>query len=128
MKRTFTGINIQWPISQLILEGKKSIETRTYPLPKRLVNQELLMIETPGPKGKFKARSVAIIKFTGCIEYRDSADFYMDIDRHCVQPGSLWEWKDEKPKYGWVVEVLEILPEPITCKKRGIVYRKNIHI
>ena len=30
-KKSYVGINIQFPISQLIVDGKKTIETRTYP-------------------------------------------------------------------------------------------------
>ena len=129
MKKTiYTGINVQWPISQLILEGKKTIETRTYPLPEKLLNVDLVMIETPGKLGKFKARNIAIIRFTDCIQYKDKEDFYLDLDRHQVSPDSPWAWSDKKPKWGWIVEVVRILSPPTECTRRGIVYRTQISI
>lgn len=129
MKNGYTGINIQWPISSLILSGEKTIETRTYPLSVLHKNQPIVLIETPGPKGKFKARARAIIKFISCIEYKSKKDFYMDIDKHCVNPGSIWEWRDERPKFGWVVEVIEVFDEPIEIKQRkGIIFTKNIQL
>ena len=127
-KKSYTGINIQWPISELILSGKKTIETRTYPIPEKYLNQEMLMIETPGKKGKFKARIVAIIKFTKCTKYVDKEDFYLDMDKHCVSPDSPWAWKD-KNKYGWKVEVVKIFPSPITyAKKKGIKFTLDLNL
>lgn len=129
MRNDLTGINIQWPISELILSGKKTVETRTYPLSDSYKNQLLVLIETPGPKGKFKARAKAIIKFTECISYKDKEDFYLDSDRHCVTPGSPWEWQDEKPKFGWLLEIVEKFEQPIEIKQRkGIIFTNNVQL
>lgn len=125
MKR-LTGINIQWPISTLILNGKKTIETRTYPLPLKFLNQELLMIETPGKNGNFKARIVAIIKFIECFEYKSKKEFYQDVKNHCVSPDSEWAWKIKK-KFGWKVVVIKVFNTPITAPaKKGIVFTKDL--
>ena len=126
-KRTLPGINIQWPISELILSGKKTIETRTYPIPDKYLNQDMYMIETPGSKGKFKARVVAIIRFTECFQYKDKEDFYLDMDKHSVSPDSPWAWSDEKPKWGWEVHVKEKIkiPKKLT-KKNGIVFTLGV--
>lgn len=123
-----TGINIQWPISEKILNGSKTIETRTYPIPDKYIGKEMAMIETPGPKGNFKSRAVAIVRFLRCFKYKDKEDFYLDMDRHLVTPESPWKWNDEKPKWGWEVEVLRVLEEPINVSQRGIVYRSNIQL
>lgn len=128
MKKSYQGINIQWPISQLIITGEKTIETRTYPLPEKLLNTDLIMVETPGKLGKFKARNVALIKFTECFLYKSREDFYMDYDRHRVLPDSPWAWKEESPKWGWKVEVLKLISPPQECLSRGIVYRSNIKL
>lgn len=128
MKKIFTGINIQWPISQDILSGVKTIETRTYPIPKQYLGQEMLMIETPGKRGGFKARISAIVKFKSCFKYNSIPDFRKDIDRHLVQPGSPWDWGD-KAKWGWEVEVIKTFTPPIeTSFKKGIIYTKNIEL
>lgn len=127
-KKTYTGINIQWPISELILNGQKTIETRTYPIPEKYLNQEMLMIETPGKNGKFKSRIVAVIKFTKCFKYNNKKDFYNDSDKHFVIPGSEWAWRSEE-KWGWSVVVINILKKPtLAPNKKGIKYTKNISI
>jgi hypothetical protein len=127
-KKSYTGINIQWPISDLIINGEKIIETRTYSLPEKYLNQEMLLIETPGRNGKFKARIIAIIKFTQSFKYTSKKVFYSDVKRHCVSKDSKWAWTD-KPKWGWEVKVIKKLNKPITFKgNKGIVYTKNIEI
>lgn len=124
-KQSYTGLNIQWPISNLIISGKKTIETRTYPIPQKYLNKELAMVETPGKMGKFKARVIAIIKITDCFKYKNKSQFYKDIHRHHVTPDSHWAWED-KPKWGWEIEIVRSISPSILCKTKGIIYRKKI--
>ena len=44
MNLVLNGINIQFPISQLILSGDKTVETRTYPIPERYLGVDLALI------------------------------------------------------------------------------------
>jgi hypothetical protein len=129
INRTYTGINIQHPISQMILSGEKTIETRKYPIPKHLKNLDLVIIETPGPSGKFEARMIGFVKFGESFEYKNRNDFYKDTKKHCVTPDSIWKWKKNDKKYGWpIIEVCPFghaIPAP---KKKGIKYTKNIRI
>jgi hypothetical protein len=126
-KKNYSGINIQYPISRLILDCKKVIETRTYPIPSCYVGQEMALIETPGKQGNFKARVVAIIKFGPSFKYVSKKNFYADSARHCVTPDSPWAWNDSKEKWGWPILDIVILRNAIPLKKRtGIVYSKNI--
>jgi hypothetical protein len=127
-KKTYTGINIQYPISQLILSGEKTIETRTYPIPEKYLGQDMLMIETPGKTGKFKSRIVAIIRFDECFHYKNSKEFYKDTKRHCVTPDSAWAWTDEKPKWGWSLKIKKIKTSILCSKKIGIRYTTNLII
>ena len=55
------AINIQFPISELILSGKKTIETRTYALPEKYIERDLYLIETPGSNGAFKADRKSVV-------------------------------------------------------------------
>lgn len=127
-QQTYTGINIQYPISQLIIKGIKTIETRTYPIPAKYLNQEMALIETPGKEGKFKARVIAIIKFTQCFQYSTKKEFYSDSGKHCVTKNSKWSWR-EGEKWGWPVKVIQILESPIVLKcQKGIVYTTNISL
>ncbi|MBK7844120.1 MAG: hypothetical protein IPJ71_10565 [Bdellovibrionales bacterium] len=126
--KKYTGINIQWPISELILSGKKSIETRTYPIPPDYIGKELALIETPGKSGKFKARIVGIITFSDCFKYSNKAEFYNDSPKHFVTPNSKWAWLD-KAKWGWRIDRVVPLqaPKPYLGRK-GIVFTKNIKV
>jgi len=126
--KEYTGINIQWPISQSILDNTKTIETRTYPLPERLKNVEILMIETPGRKGNFKSRIVAKITFSSSFKYKSKKEFLLDSDRHQVTPDSIWSW-GEKDKWGWIIKKVVRFETPIPLAKRpGIIYTTQIKL
>lgn len=127
--KLYTGINIQYPISRLILQGKKTVETRTYPIPNQFIGKKLAVIETPGPKGAFKARVVAIIVFGESFKYENKRSFNKDSERHCVLPGSPWSWEKNKPKWGWPILFVKPLEKTRAApKKKGIVYTRNISL
>ena len=127
-KKEYSGINVQWPISRLITEGKKTIETRTYDVPSHYLNKEILLVETPGKDGKFKARVTALIKVSKTKLYRNKKEFYSDYEKHLVDKKSLWAWKTGKKKWGWYIEVIKVFDSPLPCTKKGIVFRKGIQI
>jgi hypothetical protein len=126
--KTYSAINIQFPISRLILEGKKTIETRTYKIPEKYIGQELLIIETPGKAGDFKSRIVGKITFSSSFKYESKKAFYLDQDRHFVDEYSPWAWR-EKSKWGWEIESVEVFKNPKSLNKRpGIAFTTNITI
>lgn len=125
-KKNYTGINIQFPISQLILNGEKTIETRTYPIPKKYINKDLLMIETPGPEGKFQARIVGIIRFSECYQYQTLKSFRAEFNLHKVSPESKWDWTSNKPKWGWKITKITPIKSKAFQRNKGIVFTKNI--
>lgn len=128
-KNIYTGINIQFPISRLILSGEKTIETRTYPIPDRLIGTELAIVETPGKKGNFKSRVIGLITFGESFKYSSKKEFYQDISKHCVTPDSAWAWDSKKGKWGWKILSVTALTKEIPLKKRsGIVYSTDIKI
>jgi len=122
-----TGLNIQTPWSSLLINGDKSVETRSYPLPKKYESAELALIETPGKYGKFKSRIIGTITFSHCFKYPDRQAWIDDYNRHKVEEGDEFcDWKDDKPKYGWVVSNIVKYDDPIVVNKRkGIVFTKN---
>ncbi|MBN8542361.1 MAG: hypothetical protein J0L82_18365 [Deltaproteobacteria bacterium] len=127
--KLLTGINIQFPISRSILDGSKVVETRTYPIPEAYLGKDLVIVETPGKLGRFKARAVAIVRFGACFQYRTAKEFYDDIDRHQVAPSSPWAWSDERPKWGWTIDEIRPLSTSFEIKKRiGIRYTKDISV
>lgn len=129
MKKKYTGINIQYPISRLIFSGVKTVETRTYPIPPRLIGQELAIVETPGRSGKFKSRIIGTVVFGKSFKYKSAKAFYQDTSKHCVNLDSPWTWNSKKGKWGWPIQAIHKLKKEIPLPKRsGIIYSKNIEI
>jgi hypothetical protein len=126
-KRSYPGLNIQFPISRLIIDGKKTIETRTYPLSGQYIGKEMLIIETPGRGGDFKARIVGLVVFGESFKYASKGEFYQDQQRHGVSPDSKWKWQNGKPKWGWPILRVTPFPKPKEVgKQKGIVYTREI--
>ena len=122
MKTSHPGINIQFPISQLILDGRKTIETRRYPLPAKYIGKELFIIETPGKDGKFSARIVGTIRFSNCFLYNNKKQFYKDWAQHFVDKTSPYAWTTKK-KWGWEIEKVTVFKQPIQApRKKGICF------
>jgi hypothetical protein len=117
------GINVQAPWARLLLEQKKQIETRTYPLPAKYVGKDLWLIETPGSLGKFKARVIGVIRFAESKEYGSKDEFNSDIDLHLVHPDNQeYRWRAGIRKFGWIVESVCRTEEFEAPFPRGIVY------
>ena len=125
-----TGINIQTPWSELLINGVKSVETRSYPLPEKYVGEELALIETPGRYGRFKARIIGTITFSHSFKYPDQKAWQDDYNRHCVAVDDpIYNWKDDKPKYGWVVSKVTKFDKPLDIRKRrGIIFTSGIKL
>ena len=124
--KALPGLNIQYPISRLIAEGKKTVETRTYPLPAQYLNKLILIVETPGRTGAFKARIIGTIRFGACKKYASKEKFLADIKRHCVDEQSPWAWSS-KPKWAWIIDDVAIFKKPLPAPtNRGIVFTRNI--
>ncbi len=129
MKKKLPGINIQWPISQLILSGEKTIETRTYPIPQKYLERELYIIETPGKKGKFEARVIGIVVFEGCFLYKNEKEFYKDYKNHKVDKESIWAWNSSSPKWGWKIKEIISFKSPLPFKgNKGIKFTSQVSL
>lgn len=133
--RTIPGINIQWPWSQLIASGQKTVETRSYPIPEKHIGRDLAIIETPGPNGHraiglSEARIIGIVRFSGSFRYKSKAEWLRDKGRHCVDESDpLFRFKSDQPKYGWVVEQVSTFPQPKPAPaKRGIIFAAECEI
>ena len=103
--RQIPGLNIQWPWSELLLNGRKTEETRTYALPARYEGVELAVIETPGQTGKVngasRARIIGTITFNKSFAYLSKKKWIEDFDRHQITPSDpLFGWRPDKTKYG----------------------------
>ena len=133
--RDLPGINIQWPWSDLLISGAKTVETRTYPIPKKYMGIEIAVIETPGKLGGKqagikRARIIGTIVFGNCIEYENQRQWDADRTRHCVsQDNKDYAWNNTKRKYGWEVQTVRKFERPMDAPKiRGIVFAKTCKV
>ena len=133
-KRSLPGINIQYPWSELILSGKKKIETRSYPLPKKFEGMEIAVIETPGKQGKKvgidKARITGTVTFSGSKRYGSREEWRRDFKHHLVEDSDpLFSYSDDKPKYGWIIKSVTRLSSPTRPPaSRGIIFAKGCKV
>jgi hypothetical protein len=111
------GLEMQSPWASMVLDGRKTIETRAYDLPPALLGKRILIIETPNGKAgvsaigqsinfsKSDARVVGWCKFSSVVRYSTRKDFEADEQAHLVRRDSGYGWKDGTTKvvYGWVV-------------------------
>ena len=131
--KTIPGINIQWPWSDHIVQGRKSIETRTYKMPDKFKGVEMAIIETPGPHGKKngvkKARIVGTVTFSESIQYSRST-WVKDYNKHLVDtkdPQFAWDTKVER--WGWIIQKVRKFKEPKPAPaKKGIVFASTCKI
>lgn len=66
-----------------MLDGKKTIETRSYALPAKYIGIPIAIIETPGPLGKKQGiqdtQIVGLITFSECFKYSSRALWETDF-------------------------------------------------
>ena len=124
-----TGLNIQTPWSSLLINGVKSVETRSYPIPRKYIGVPLALIETPGKSRKFKSRIIGEITFSHYIKYSDENQWKSDYPRHKVHAACpFYNWDNNKPKYGWVVSNIVKYNTPIdVTRTKGIIFTKLSH-
>jgi hypothetical protein len=132
------GLNIQWPFSQLLLNGTKLEEVRDYPLNHRGIaktQEEVFIVETKGPT-VVKERNaishgipiaarpsttqiVGTIRFACSQPYFDKQAFHEARCRHRIKAGSKFDWDDHHPIYGWRVDSVRALTVPIPIGRTG---------
>lgn len=125
-----TGVNIQTPWSSMLINGVKTIETRSYPLPKKYEGVELILIETPGKTSDFKSRAIGTIVFSHSIEYPDQKSWQNDFFKHKVSGNDKnFGWKPSKKKYGWIVSQVKKFEQPVDITKRkGIIFTTGLKL
>lgn len=124
--KVLSGLNVQEPWASLLINGQKSVETRSYALPKKYEGVELALIATPGKKRNFKSKIIGTIIFSHCFQYKNLDEWIQDSNRHCIEPNSKYYWNVTKQKYGWVVSNVtkfnNAIDPPIL---RGIIFVNN---
>lgn len=112
------GLEMQEPWGGLLLDGKKTIETRAYALPKALIGRRIDILQSKSGSDGFSGLSNVMVgaEITGSVErigwciiekvvvYRYKSKFESDEKKHLVQRDSGYGWKDDtNAVYGWVV-------------------------
>lgn len=123
------GLNVRFPWSSFILNGKKTIETRSYPLPSKFVNRFISIIETYGTPGKH-ACIVGIVRFSGSKLYSDVEHWTLDQPRHLVSHDDPnYKFTDSKPKWGWEIDIsIPLIRKVPAPKKKGIRFASNCQV
>lgn len=111
------GLELQAPFAKAVVNGQKSIETRSYNLPASLIGVRIFIIESPaGSAGvsvmgdtidfeKDDAKLIGWCIITSVKKYTARQDFEDDEHLHLVTRDSGYGWKTGKTKfvYGWNV-------------------------
>ena len=125
------GLNIQWPFSQLILQGWKTIEARGYPLGHRNIasaDAEVWIVETPGPSSRAEknalvdgiaiaprptaAQIVGTVKFDDDKRFADRAAFRADAANHRIRSDGRHDWHGVGDMHGWHITGVRTLTQP----------------
>lgn len=135
MSKILPGIHVQWPWSRLIIEGQKTIETRTYRIPSKYLDLELALIETPGRTAEarrlgIETKIIGTVIFKSCRKYLSRDEWLADISKHRVPETDLfYSYEVGKEKWAWEIRQTSTLPRPVRPPKiRGIVFAKNCRV
>lgn len=110
------GLFVQRPFASSLVHGTKTVETRSYRLPRHLLGQTVYIIESPRPSQRRSGdRSMIVgkVRFDEWFRYTSREHWLRDQHRHLVMPADpVFGYWDDRPKFGWVVahlgnEVLE---------------------
>jgi hypothetical protein len=127
---TLRGLNIQYPFSQLMLLGAKTIEARTFPLGHRKIanaSEELFLIETPGPKNVHgaivddlpvgpppqHAQVVGTVSFSSSQPYGIESEWKNDRHQHRIKEGGRYDWNGTGEMHAWHVDKVRRFSAPV---------------
>lgn len=124
INRVNIGININdstTPWTDLILDGKKTIETRNRSTLDSYIGKRVGIIRT----GLGKAHLVGFVDIIGKKVYNTLEEFRKDENFHCVKQASEFDFDPSYGgKIGYILENPERLSIPIPVNSKGMVSRK----
>lgn len=122
------GLAIRFPFASMIVEGKKTIETRTYPIPEKYIGQKIWVIET-GNSNAGRSKIIGWVIFDESFAYSSESKFRKDVRKHHVVQNGDWDWTPAKKKWGWPVRKYGKLPTPGYPSKRvGIKFTTGLEV
>ena len=120
-------IEVQLPWSMVVLQRKKSVETRTYPYPANLIGKRVFILQTQkgatgvsGLPDQIQADDpnlevVGECVVNECVLYPTRRSWDLDYTRHKVPLDNPYGWSTKKDFFGWVVSnpVLYDISRPV---------------
>ena len=132
------GLELKEPWASMVLEGSKTIETRTYDLPPELIGRPLVLLATPEDSGapgtsgladvvtiRGAATILGLVTFDDVIQWDSRETWAKDCDRHGVPdvddgPYANYVWREDdaaepgkSTMRGWTVSEVIPLPNPV---------------
>ena len=119
------GLNVRneagFPFADWIVDGLKTIETRSKANLDRLIGHRIKIIRT----GQGKAQIIGEVTVTGSKQYRTKDQFEADYQQHLVRSGSQFDF--DGSKIGYLLTNPKRYNQPYDAPyPRGIVYTKQI--
>ncbi|KAK9821506.1 hypothetical protein WJX74_004894 [Apatococcus lobatus] len=127
------GLECKAAWCDLLLSGRKSVESRTYPLPEPCIGQKIWLLASGGTEnvsslgdtvapGCADAEIVGWVSFGSVMSYQSQAEWEQDASRHCVSAHSPYAWKPGVTTeiYAWEVASRGRLavPQPLPAMER----------
>ena len=129
------GLELKEPWASMVLDGSKTIETRTYDLPAELIDRPLVLLATPEHSGsaghsgladvvtdRGAATILGLVTFGGVVEWESREAWSRDREKHGVpdDDDGPYVWREDdaaKPGTsslrGWTVSEVIPLPTPV---------------
>ena len=124
------ALEMQAPWARRLLDGDKTVETRSYPLPAELVGRSIELMESkPGQDGVSSLGDtvealcpglsvVGRVTFSSSEAYSSRDAWAADEPRHLVSPTSEgYGWKGPKSVFAWVVSEVTAYPKPRAVRR-----------
>jgi hypothetical protein len=116
------ALNINTPIDEWLLTGKKTVETREYDLHPQVLGQRVALIRCAGKgsKNRLPQRLVGIVEFGRTNRYPSKEEWVADFERHCVPVDNMqFGWVEGRPKWGWEVTSTKRLEEELRVPQKA---------
>jgi len=115
------GLYVRQPWADAIVHGHKTIETRHYPVPEKHLGHWVAVIATSNTAtkaGQRRSQVAGLVCLRGWHLYRSEEEFTSEYAQHRVSPHDPdYGWREDKAKYGWVLE------GAVYCPGSGEVHR-----
>eukprot|EP00435_Cladocopium_sp_Y103_P065672 s735_g27.t1 len=99
------GLNVRPEFADKLVDGLKDVECRKYPLGSRGTEACTFVIRTQGRQKGASSAVIGLVEFAHSRRYLSLAEFNADRHRHCISPGSEFDWTgpEASQMFAWEV-------------------------